>query len=160
MTFPNNVWEHAESALEICRNGNESTFWQNIGNSFSRYQYNTRFTYTSNHKLHIYIKPIYIKPQSSHIHQTTSFTYTSNPYTSNHIHKLHIYFKPQASQKEEKKTSDLWVRNGRNEVGGASTYIYMKQSRSNGKYRWINGRNEVGRRRKPSRSSLRRVWSE
>src|ERR1041385_7630744 len=73
MTFPNNAWEHAESAPEICRNGNESTFRQNIGNS--------RFTYISNHhKLHIY---------TSHIHQTTSsfhiyikpaqaFTYTSN----------------------------------------------------------------------------------
>src|SRR3954468_3651255 len=59
MTFPNNAWEHAESAPEICRNGNESTFRQNIGHS--------RFTYTSNHhKLHIYIKP----PQASHIHQT------------------------------------------------------------------------------------------
>src|ERR1041385_1609587 len=84
MTFPNNAWEHAESALEICRNRNESTFRQNIGNS--------RFTYTSNHhKLHIYIK----SPEASHIH----FTYTSNHhklhiYTS-HIHqnhhKLHIY---------------------------------------------------------------------
>src|SRR4051812_30419260 len=96
MTFPNNAWEHAESAPEICRNGNESTFRQNIGNSFSRHQYNTRFTYikpqqsftyTSNHKHHIYIKP-----QDSHIHQTTSFTYT---YTSNHKLHIHIYIKPQ-----------------------------------------------------------------
>src|SRR3954468_19872326 len=114
MTFPNNAWEHAESAPEICRNGNESTFRQNIGHS--------RFTYTSNHhKLHIYIKPPQAShihftytskpPQASHIHQTTtSFTYTLHiyikppqashihfTYTSNH-HKLHIYIKPpQAS---------------------------------------------------------------
>ena len=115
MIFPNNAWEHAKSVLEICQNENESTFQQNIGNSFSRHQYNTRFTYTSNHKLHIYIKP-----------------------------QAYIYIKPQASQKEENKTSDLWVINGRNEVGGASTYIYMKQSRSNGKYGWINARNEGG----------------
>src|ERR1043165_676052 len=81
MTFPNNAWEHGQSAPGICRNGNESTFRQNIGNSFSRHQYNTRFTY---------IKP----QQASHIHQTTSFTLT---YTSNH--NLHIYdIKPQASR--------------------------------------------------------------
>src|SRR3954468_14660238 len=92
MTFPNNAWEHAESAPEICRNGNESTFWQSIGNS--------RFTYTSNHrKLHIYTSHIhqtttsftytlhiYIKPpQASHIHQTLSFTYTTS------FHKLYIH---------------------------------------------------------------------
>src|SRR3954463_6893276 len=86
MTFPNNAWEHAESAPENCPNGNESTLRQNIGDSFSRHQYNTRFTYikpqqtftyTSNHKLHIYIKP-----QASHIrHHSTSFAYT---YKSNH----------------------------------------------------------------------------
>src|SRR4051812_41995489 len=59
MTFPNNAWEHAESAPEIFGNENESTFRQNIGQS--------RFTYTSNHhKLHIYIKP----PQASHIYKT------------------------------------------------------------------------------------------
>src|ERR1041385_6646058 len=59
MTFPNNAWEHAKSAPEICRNGNELTFRQNIGHS--------RFTDTSNHhKIHIYIKP----PQASHMHQT------------------------------------------------------------------------------------------
>src|SRR4051812_46123622 len=46
------------------------------------------FTYKSNHKHHIYIKP-----QASHIHQTTSFTYT---YTSNHKLHIHIYIKPQA----------------------------------------------------------------
>src|ERR1043165_3319563 len=106
MTFPNNAWEHAESAPEICRNRNESTFWQNIGNS--------RFTYTSNHhKLHIY---------TSHIHQTTiSFTYTLHIYIkpphklhiyTSHIHqnhhKLHIYIKrPQASHIHQTQASHI-----------------------------------------------------
>src|SRR3954470_22025278 len=67
MTFPNNAWEHAESAPEIFRNGNESTFRQNIGNSFSRHKYNTRFTYIKSQK-------------ASHIHQTTSSTYTTSFY--------------------------------------------------------------------------------
>src|SRR4051812_39314970 len=88
MTFPNNAWEHAESAPEFFRNGNESTFRQNFGNSFSRHQYK--------HKIHIHKTTtklyIYIKPQASHIHQTTSFTYTSN-----HKFHIHIYIKPQAS---------------------------------------------------------------
>src|SRR3954468_14052985 len=102
MTFPNNAWEHAESAPEIYRNGNESTFRQNIGNSFSRHQYKHKihihqtttklhiyikpqqsFTYTSNHNHHIYIKP---QVSHTHIHQTTSFIYT---YTSNHKLFLH-----------------------------------------------------------------------
>src|ERR1041384_3572168 len=161
MTFPNNAWEHVESAPEICRNGNESTFQQNIGNSFSRHQYNTRFTYikpqqsltyTSNHKHHIYIKP-----QASHIHQTTSFTYT---YTSNHKLHIHIYIKPQASYTHiHQTTSFSFIKggkmeemgdiNGRKELGRRSTNINMKQSRFEAKYGSINGRNKVGRRRKP-----------
>ena len=47
--------------------------------------------------------------------------------------------------------------NGRKELGRRFTYINMKQSRFKAKYGWINGRNEVGRRRKPSRSRVRRV---
>jgi len=41
-----------------------------------------------------------------------------------------------------------------------STYFNMKQSRFKTKYGWINGRNEVGRRRKQNRSRVRSVWSE
>src|SRR3954468_24256504 len=70
MTFPNNALEHAESAPEICRNGNESTFWQNIATQDTHiHQTTISFTYTSNHhKIHIYIKPklhIYNKPQAN-----------------------------------------------------------------------------------------------
>src|SRR4051812_49161712 len=96
MTFPNNAWEHAESAPEICRNGNESTFRKNIGNSFSRHQYNTRFTYIKPQQSFTYTSTTsfrYIKPQQSFTYtSTTSFTYTSN-----HKLHIHIYIKPQVS---------------------------------------------------------------
>src|SRR3954469_332739 len=83
--------------------------------------------------------------QDTHIHQTTiSFTHTSNPsftYTTN----------PKLIK------ASIWVINGTKEFGRRSTYFNMKQNRCNAKYRWINGRNEVGRRRKPNRSRVRRV---
>src|SRR3954469_14401214 len=132
MTFPNNAWEHAESAPEICRNGNESTFRQNIGNSFSRHQYKhkihiytsnhnkashihqtTSITYTSNHKLHIYIKR---QVTHTHIQQTTSFVYT---YTSNHKLFLH----------KRRKMEEMGDINGTKELGRRSTNINMKQNR-------------------------------
>src|SRR4051812_37403473 len=50
----------------------------------------TSITYTSKHKLHIYIKR---QVSHTHIHQTTSFIYT---YKSNHKLHIHIYIKPQA----------------------------------------------------------------
>src|SRR3954470_4440110 len=59
-------------------------------NKASHINQTTSFTYTSNHKLHIYIKP---QASHTHIHQTTSFIYT---YTSNHKLHIHIYIKPQA----------------------------------------------------------------
>src|SRR3954470_10867913 len=56
----------------------------------------THFTSSIQHKIHIHQTTtklhIYIKPQASHIHQTTSFTYTSN-----HKLHIHIYIKPQVS---------------------------------------------------------------
>ena len=86
-------------------------------------------------KIHIYIKP------------TISFTYTSN-YHKLHIYikpKLHIYNKPQANKGKymgHKWNKRVWEER--------STYFNMKQNRCNAKYRWINGRNELGRRRKPN----------
>jgi len=53
--------------------------------------------------------------------------------------------------------------NGRKELGRRSTNINMKQSRFEAKYGWINGRNKVGRRRKPRWGGVDlglSVWSE
>src|ERR1041385_9037485 len=92
--------------------------------------------------------------QDSHIHQTTiRFTYTSNH------HKLHICIKPKRHIYNKPKLikASIWVINGTKEFGSGYTYFNMKQNRYNAKYRWINGRNEVGRRRKPNRPRVRSV---
>src|ERR1041384_8143342 len=52
-------------------------------NKASHIHQTTSITYTSIYKLHIYIKP---QASHTHIHQTTSFIYT---YTSNHKLFLH-----------------------------------------------------------------------
>src|ERR1043165_1283539 len=52
-------------------------------NKASHIHQTTSITYTPNHKLHIYIKR---QVSHTHIHQTTSFIYT---YTSNHKLFLH-----------------------------------------------------------------------
>src|ERR1044071_8154661 len=92
--------------------------------------------------------------QDTHIHQTTiSFTYTSNHHKL-HIYikpKLHIYNKPQANKGTF--MGHKWNKSVWEEVH----LLQYEKNRCNAKYRWINGRNEVGRSRKPNRSRVRRV---
>src|SRR3954469_7912118 len=63
---------------------------QRVRQKFSEMEMNQHFGKTLATHFHVINTT-----QDSHIHQTTSFTYTSNPYTSNH--NLHIYIKPQDS---------------------------------------------------------------
>ena len=68
-----------------------------------------------------------------------------------HSNKVHIYVTIQYNNHSSWRRKQ--VRFSRSLRRGASTYIYIKQSRFNCKNGWNNGRNEERRRRKTTRST-------
>ena len=114
------------------------------------------FTSSIQHKLHIYMKQSTFNCENgwnnpfSRPQYNTSFTYTITIHI--HSNKVHIYVTIQYNNHSSWRRKQVRFSTSLSR-GEASTYIYIKQSWSNGKYGSNNGRNEVGRRRKTTIST-------